>query len=375
MNIIESAARRFFFTGYYGYSKVAIPIIYKRSFKRGELRYLSKEDFSVWKQSMLSMLKEYCFAGHGLRLTQVIYTFANARIEVIRKTSPCSSENPIVILCVKNDLRRIQMLVEHYRSLGVEKFAFMDNGSDDGTFEWLLEQPDIDLYRCLERYQTKVKEGWINRIISHYGFDRWYVVTDSDELMVYQGMEQSSLSELTKKLSHKGVKRVKGLTLDTYTDGNMFGESEDIRRDYRWIDKDSYREAEAVLGKERFKYFIGGPRYRLMHATVSLSKHPLVYWERGTISDDAHFQYPHDLINTSPCYAGILHYKFIDKDLDEFNRRARKKSGFAAGGLYYKKYMDYFRDRKDAGFMYEGSIEFDSSKALEKIHLIKTVDF
>ena len=264
------------------------------------------------------------------------------------------------------------MLVEHYRSLGVEKFAFMDNGSEDGTFEWLLKQPDIDLYRCLERYQTKVKEGWINRIISHYGFDRWYIVTDSDELMVYQGMEQISLSELTEKLSRKGVKRVKGLTLDTYTDGNMFGESEDIRRDYCWIDRDSYRETEAILGKTRFKYFIGGPRYRLMQATVSLSKHPLVYWERGTVSDDAHFQYPHDLINTSPCYAGILHYKFIDKDLDEFHRRAQKKSGFAAGGLYYKKYMGYFKNRKGASFMYEGSIEFDSSEALGKIPLIET---
>ena len=267
------------------------------------------------------------------------------------------------------------MLVEHYRNLGVEKFAFLDNGSEDGTFEWLLEQPDIDLYRCLERYETNVKEGWINRIISHYGFDRWYIVTDSDELMVYQGMEQMPLSELTKKLSRKGLKRVKGLTLDAYTDGNLFGESEDIRRDYRWIDRDSYREIEAVTGKERVKRFIGGPRYRVMHSNVLLSKFPLVYWERGTISDNPHFQYPHDLINTSPCYAGILHYKFMDKDLDEFNRRARRNSGFTEGGLHYKQYMDYYKNRKDTSFMYEGSIEFDSSKALEKIHLIKTVDF
>ena len=120
-------------------------------------------------------LKEYCSAGYGFRIRHVIYAFANARIEVVRKTVPCSEDNPIVVLCVKNDIRRIQMLVEHYRSLGVVKFAFLDNGSEDGTFEWLLEQPDIDLYRCLERYQTNVKEGWINRIISHYGFDRWFI--------------------------------------------------------------------------------------------------------------------------------------------------------------------------------------------------------
>ncbi len=375
MNHIKSVARRVFFSGYYGYSKIVIPILYQRSFKSGQLSYLSKEDFEVWKQSMLSMRKEYCSAGYNFQVRHVIYTFANARIEVVRKTAPCSEDNPIVVLCVKNDLRRTQMLVEHYRNLGVEKFAFLDNGSEDGTFEWLLEQPDIDLYRCLERYETNVKEGWINRIISHYGFDRWYIVTDSDELMVYQGMEQMPLSELTKKLSRKGLKRVKGLTLDAYTDGNLFGESEDIRRDYRWIDRDSYREIEAVTGKERVKRFIGGPRYRVMHSNVLLSKFPLVYWERGTISDNPHFQYPHDLINTSPCYAGILHYKFMDIDLDEYNKRVRKKSGFAGGGLNYKQYMDFYKNRKDTSFIYEGSIEFDSSKALEKIPLIQPIDF
>ena len=375
MNIIKSAARRVFFTGYYGYSKIVIPVLYQRSYESGQLKYLTKEDFEVWKQAMLSMRKEYCSAGYGFRLRHVIYTFANARIEVVKKTAPCSEKNPIVVLCVKNDLQRIQMLVEHYRSLGVGKFAFMDNGSEDGTFEWLLKQPDIDLYRCLERYQTNVKEGWINRIISHYGFERWYIVTDSDELMVYQGMEQMPLSEFTKKLSRKGLKRVKGLTLDTYTEGKLFEKSEDIRRDYRWIDRDSYIEIEAVTGKERVKRFIGGPRYRLMHSNVLLSKFPLVYWEKGTISVSAHFQYPHDLINTSPCYAGILHYKFIDKDLDEFIRRAHKNSGFAEGGLNYKQYLDYIRNRKDTSFMYEGSIEFDSSKVLEKIPLIKPIDF
>ena len=193
--------------------------------------------------------------------------------------------------------------------------------------------------------------------------------------MVYQGMEQMPLSEFTKKLSRKGLKRVKGLTLDTYTEGKLFEKSEDIRRDYRWIDRDSYIEIEAVTGKERVKRFIGGPRYRLMHSNVLLSKFPLVYWEKGTISVSAHFQYPHDLINTSPCYAGILHYKFIDKDLDEFIRRAHKNSGFAEGGLNYKQYLDYIRNRKDTSFMYEGSIEFDSSKVLEKIPLIKPIDF
>lgn len=374
-NKIISTVRHMLFAGYYAYSAVAVPVIYNRAYRKGELKYLSKEDFEVWKKAMFAMLKEYCSVGYNFRVRQVIYAFANSKIEVVRKTDAGSSDIPIVVLCIRNDLKRIQMLVDHYRKLGVEKFAFMDNGSDDGTFEWLMDQPDIDLFRCYEHYQTAVKEGWINRIVSHYGFDRWYIVTDSDELMVYEGMEEHPLFELTKVLSRSGTKRVKGLTLDTYAEGQLFGKTENIRKDYRWIDTDSYQEADAVAGKERIKRFVGGPRYRLMKSTITISKFPLVYWDKGTVSDSAHFQYPHDLINKSPCFAGILHFKFIDKDLSEFEKRAQKNSGFSTGGTIYKQYMDFAKNAKDTSFMYDGSIEFTASEALRKISLIKKVNF
>lgn len=81
------------------------------------------------------------------------------------------------------------MLAGRYRRLGVKGFAFLDNGSDDGTFEWLPEQEDTDLYRCFEKYRTAVEEGWINRTASYYGFDSRLILTDSDELVVYEGME------------------------------------------------------------------------------------------------------------------------------------------------------------------------------------------
>ncbi len=374
-NKIKAAALRVLFAASYLYSTIAVPITYNRAYRNGELSYLSKEDLGIWKRSMLAMLKEQASTGYRrvfmLGVMQIVYSFASSKIEVVRKASPCAEENPIVVLCVKNDIKRIQMLVDHYRNLGVEKFAFMDNGSDDGTFEWLMEQPDIDLFRCYEPYQTFVKEAWINRIVSHYGFDRWYIVTDSDELLVFQGMEEHSLSDLVKVLISKGYKRVKGLTLDAYSEGRLFGRSEDIRKGYKWIDTDSYKEIDSVAGIHKIKQFVGGPRYRLMKSVVPLLKHPLVYWEKGTISDNAHFQYPHDLICVSPCLVGILHYKFIDKDFDVYEKRAQKDSGFYKG--VYKKYMEYVKNQENTSFIYEGSVEFNSSDTLKKISFITPV--
>lgn len=365
--------RHILFLGYYAVSAIALPVIYHFAHKHGELRYFSEADYRVWKKAMLRMLKEYCAAGYNFRIRQTIYAFSNSKIEVVRKTAAKSKDVPIVVLCIKNDLARIQMLVEHYRSLGVEKFAFMDNGSDDGTFEWLLDQPDIDLYRCFERYQTAVKEGWINRIVSHYGFDRWYIVTDSDELMVYNDMENHPLADLVRYAEREDIKRFKGLTLDTYAEGQLFGKAKNIRSDYSWIDVDSYHEVEGVAGIQKIKRFIGGPRYRLMKSTITLSKFPLVYFEPGTVSDSAHFQFPHDLIPQSPCRVGILHYKFIDKDLDEYARRARKNSGFSTGGLAYQQYLDFIKGQGPMGFMYEGSVRFVDSNVLNSISLIQPI--
>lgn len=372
---ILNIVRRAMFSVLYLFASVAIPVMYNKAFKSGELTYLSKEDYLVWKKAMLDMVKEYCDAGYNFRIRQVVETFAKSKVEVVRKSVPEKTNDPIVVLCIKNDMQRIQMLVKHYRKLGVKKFAFLDNGSDDGTYEWLYEQDDIDLFRCFERYQTAVKEGWINRIISHYGFDRWYIVTDSDELVVYQGMESHPLSDVTEWLQKKGEKRVKGLTLDTYAAGSLFGKSDDIQRDYRWIDSDSYEERSQPAGKEKIQRFVGGPRYRLMDSTITLSKYPLVYWEKGTVSDSAHFQFPHKLINQAACYVGILHYKFIDKDLEIYKQRAQKNSGFSMGGEHYKLYLDYVNNKGQDSFFYEGSLEFNLSEVLKEISMIQPIHF
>lgn len=355
----------------YLFYKVIFDIKFVVAFRRGELSHLRKEDLTIWKRAMCEMIKEYWVKGlYGLMRRQIVLSFCDAHIEVVRKTEPCDKNNPIVTLCVKNDIRRIRMLVEHYRTLGVVKFAILDNDSDDGTFEWMLDQPDIDLYRCREQYQTFVKEGWINRIISHYGFERWYIVTDSDELAVYKDMEKIPLPELTARLETSGVKRVKAITLDTYSDKPLFEESTDIRKDFRWIDSDSYEEKTAIVGSYRIRRFIGGPRYRLMNSDVPLDKHPLVYWEKGTVSADAHYQFPFKEINAAPCFMGVLHYKFLDADINEYRKRASDQSTFALNGAFYKQYMAFFdcQDRKT--LIYDGSIEFYSSEALNNISLI-----
>ena len=368
----KALARRIIVSLYCLFASCFIPFFFRKAFRSGELTYLSKSDYCIWKNAMLKMLRFNGFHG-GRPGMQVVMTFLKARIEVIRQSAPPDIRIPIVVLCVKNDLRRLRMLTDHYRGLGIERFAILDNGSEDGTFEWCLEQADMDLYRCTESYRTLVKEGWINRIVSCYGFNRWYILTDSDELLVYSGMETHPLPDLVHYAEAHHISRIRALVLDAYPDHPLFEKTDDIKASFRWIDTDSYREHLFFNGSIPLKGMVGGPRFRLMGSDVSLSKFPLIFFEPGTVSETAHYQFPSGCVKSSPYQVGILHYKFMDGDLDEYRARAEEKRGFAHHGGNYKKYLEYIRDHENITFMYEGSHEFTDSGVLDRISVLDPI--
>ena len=370
---IKQIIKRIVQIGYCGLSQIFITIEYNKSHKRGELQYLSDEDFYIWKKSMLKMLRGHVKSGYASRLNEEIPAFSETEIKILKKTNTFRRNIPIVVLCVKNDRRRIEMLVDHYKKYGVNQFAFLDNGSTDGTLEWMMEQAEIDVFQTTRKYSSFRKEAWISRLVSYYGFDRWFIVTDSDELAVYQGMEEHNFDELIKMLETKGIKRVKGLTLDMYSEGPIFSDDHEeipIYNKYCWTDTDSYFDEDKNLGTVSIKVLSGGPRFRKMNVKTSLSKYPLVYWEKGTISENAHFQYPYEPAAVAPCYFGILHFKFLDEDKKVFKERSNRNSGFARGGGDYKNYMKVFEENSSASFMYEGSIKLDTYNKLAEIPYI-----
>lgn len=379
---LKKCAEKLVYTAYYPYARITIGILYNKEHKNGTLRHLSNNDFDAWKAGMFGIIKEHCISNFGFGTRLVYETFAKANINIIRCREYKNRELPIVVLCVKDDLKRLQMLVNHYRKLGIERFAFLDNGSTDGTFEWMQDQDDIDVFKTLDKYNCLVKEGWLNRIISYYGFDRWYVLTDSDELFTYIGMEKHPLNDLISYAERKKIKRFKGINLDMYADAALFSIDSsdlDIEKTYCWMDSDSYVEAPRKIGNSIITAVTGGPRQRTMGVPCSVMKYPLVFFEPGTVSANAHYQFPYALIEESPCIVGILHYKFLASDKKEFERRAKFDTGMSAGnaktGIYYQQYIRVANENSDMTFMYDGSIKFENSESLKKVPLLKPVDF
>ncbi len=90
------------------------------------------------------------------------------------------------------------------------------------------------------------------------------------------------------------------------------------------------------------------------------------------VSETAHYQYPSDGVGDSPHRVGILHFKFLDGDLEEYRSRAEAKRGFRADP--YRKYFEYLDSHTEVSFMYEGSTEFTDSGVLDRVHGIEPIE-
>ena len=297
--------------------------------------------------------------------------FLGCDISLVKKANRKlpAPNSPIVICVIKNDMARLPVLLDHYRKIGIQRFAFMDNGSTDGTFELLHEQPDVDLWLSRKPYTTDRREAWITRLLAHYGFDRWYLCVDSDELFVYFDCETTSIDKFVMSCECRNERRVRSLMLDMYCDKPMplDDDGEDIRRTYCYFDTNTY----TTTAKEKLDEVRGGPRSRILShgdaAKFLLTKYPLFKFMQGDIQGFSHFQFPYDENYGLECRSALLHYKFLANDMEKYIQRAQQ-GNYASGSLEYKEYAQRLGDGKKISFFDPTfSKPYKSSESLRQI--------
>lgn len=256
----------------------------------------------------------------------VALAYTAAELQPVRwSSSPLPAyASPIVLSVVKNEIDFISDFLSHYRALGVERFAIIDNGSTDGTLEHLLAQPDVDAFRTAEAFEWRRKQAWINRTIDYYGTGRWYLCADADERLAYEGDETRSVQDLVAVLEKRGLTRVRGFLLEMYSDMPIVlpGSTDaPLRTTYPFYDAAGYTE-------ERLPHIIsrlGGVRARAFgqddpEFKPQLTKYPLFRLDAGEIFSNPHHVWPYEANFYSPCHLAMLHYKFHGDWTNRVNR-------------------------------------------------------
>ena len=66
-------------------------------------------------------------------------------------------------MTVRDEILRLPQTLDHYRNIGVARFFVIDNGSTDGTRQFLLAQPDCHVFATHNSTRTP-EMAWIGRM-------------------------------------------------------------------------------------------------------------------------------------------------------------------------------------------------------------------
>lgn len=287
----------------------------------------------------------------------------------------------LAVLVVRDEMARLPAWFAHHRALGVAHVLAVDNGSGDGTAEWLAGQPDASVWRAPGGYlDARHGMDWANALLARHGRGHWCLTLDADERLVLPGGR--GLPATVARLEAAGREALACLMLDLYGGESEEGGGEEGGEP--WFDAGGLRARR----QPRFGHLVvrGGPRGRVLFPDAPdrapvLSKMPLVRWRRGlAYVDSTHFALPPRLNRAldalgsldpdgdQPRPAGPAGVLLHGKLLPGFAARARIEGARGQHGrapAYYAGLMG------GGGFLFEGSRRYEGPEALARLGLLR----
>lgn len=283
---------------------------------------------------------------------------------------------------MRNEMLRIDHWLAHYRALGVTHFLIVDNNSDDGTAQYLAEQPDVSLWSTPNSYKaSRFGVDWLTCLQIKFGDGRWCLTIDADEILTYPDSDTQGLGALTRHLDAQGHDAFGVMMLDMYPKGLLH------QSEYRagqnpfnvltWFDANNYRaKLHTVFGN---LWIQGGVRDRMFFASQperspTLNKTPLVKWRRRyAYVTSTHQILPRRLNDVFDMGSGdrvsgvLLHTKFLPNIGEKSSEELQRAQHFENSDLYQPYYRALMGDVE---FWTANSVKYEGSAQLEAMGLM-----
>ncbi|HXR58304.1 MAG TPA: glycosyltransferase family 2 protein [Burkholderiales bacterium] len=241
---------------------------------------------------------------------------------------------------VRNEMLRMPHYLAYYRSLGFERFLFIDNGSTDGTRERLLHEPGAIVFDARGSFHDSgFGMAWLHPLLDRWCDGCWVLLADADELLVWPG--GGSIGALTQRLERAEARALFAVMVDMYSD-RPFGAigyrpGDPFERACAYFDRGPYR----IHRTRRFPFHeaYGGVRARLFRRLKvefhppTVSKVPLVRWSRGQRFANS----AHSLGIEVPIAAmrgALLHFKLFDDIVEKCRVEVERGEHFRGAREY-----------------------------------------
>jgi len=296
---------------------------------------------------------------------------------------PAASSEVRAFACIKDENLRLPFLLEYHRRLGVSRFFFIDNGSSDGSLEYLLEQADCHVFGCGGKFFAENVDPpvWSNALRSVYGEGHWCLSLDADEMFVYPHCEDIPLGEFCRYLDNAGASAVVALVVDMYGEGPILRASYERGKSFLaacpYFDRALGYELPVdngcppVLTFSRFREraFWSGQTKR--QRPPCITQVPLVKWQKGTAYLVA--QHSLNFARLSELQAGVLHFKFLPGFYKSIGASLQDNERVREKGLEERRaYVDALNSNPDLTLVYSGSVRYRDSGQLVDLGWMKT---
>jgi glycosyl transferase family 2 len=188
----------------------------------------------------------------------------------------------LVISVVRNGELYIKSFTDHYRSMGVKHFVFLDNGSTDHTLKILCGQKGVTVLQTDAPY-NKYENTMKRYLAERFSPGRWNLCADIDELFDYPFSKNLCLSDFLGYLNENKYTAVVTQMLDMFSNiplNKLESKPDDaLNKKYIYYDISSI-EKEDYLWSERsnpaIKMHWGGIRKMVFGTINGLTKSALV---------------------------------------------------------------------------------------------------
>jgi hypothetical protein len=275
--------------------------------------------------------------------------------------------------CIRNERDRLPYFLEYYRQIGVDTFYFVDNGSEDGTTQYLQRQHDCNVFWTTASYASaNCGVDWMNELLDAYSQGEWALVVDADELLVYLDVESVRLTSFVTELEGQGADAFCTFMLDMYPEGPL--EDARYKRGQNFIEVCPYFDRSGydygfkdlpAFGGVRSRLFWKGKTYK--KKPPYLQKVPLIKWHQErkfTASTHAI-----ENVRFAESTGVLLHFKlfsdFVQRVEAEIDRKEHWKEASE-----YQIYWSGLQDQPHLDPVCDISEKYVSSRQLAQLGMI-----
>ncbi|WP_299728213.1 glycosyltransferase family 2 protein [uncultured Tateyamaria sp.] len=280
---------------------------------------------------------------------------------VVSRTDQIRPDDLLAFTTLRNEAVRLPFFLEYYREMGINQFLIVDNGSTDGSLDYLASQPDVSVWSTTASYKrARYGVDWLNWLQTKYGHGHWNLVVDPDEFLVYPFCDTRPLRALTDWLDASSIKSFSAMLLDMYPKGRLdeqpYTPGQNPLEIASWFDSGNY----TISRNKKFGnlWIQGGPRARVFFPerpakAPALNKVPLVKWDRRyAYVSSTHMLLPRGLNQVYDEWGGekasgvLLHAKFLDTFNGKASEELDRKQHYSAS-VEYKAYAGLVDENPD----------------------------